>query len=223
MRTSSLLALLASLVFVTAAEDGLQVYNSLCVACHGPDGKGLNGLPPLVGSDWPKGPAARSIKIVLSGMEGPVEVAGKTYNVVMPPQGAVLSDEKIAAVLTYVRKAFAGGAGPVSVDEVKAVRSATAERTTPWTAEELLKAHPFPPPKSPLKHLVGTVYEGQWKTMPDFSTLKPVLMEDFNVGIIDTAQSGRKEYYAMVWTAQFEASVDGKYLFTFDCDDFGAL
>ena len=223
MRTSSLLALLASLVFVTAAEDGLQVYNSLCVACHGPDGKGLNGLPPLVGSDWPKGPAARSIKIVLSGMEGPVEVAGKTYNVVMPPQGAVLSDEKIAAVLTYVRKAFAGGAGPVSVDEVKAARSATAERTTPWTAEELLKAHPFPPPKSPLKHLVGTVYEGQWKTMPDFSTLKPVLMEDFNVGIIDTAQSGRKEYYAMVWTAQFEASVDGKYLFTFDCDDFGAL
>ena len=223
MRPSSLLALLASLVFVTAAEDGAQVYNTLCAACHGPDGKGLNGLPPLVGSDWPKGPAARSIKIVLSGMEGPVEVAGKTYNVVMPPQGAVLSDEKIAAVLTYVRKAFAGGAGPVSVDEVKAARSATAERTTPWTAEELLKAHPFPPPKSPLKHLVGTVYEGQWKTMPDFSTLKPVLMEDFNVGIIDTAQSGRKEYYAMVWTAQFEASVDGKYLFTFDCDDFGAL
>ena len=46
MRTSSLLALLASLVFVTAAEDGAQVYNTLCVACHGPDGKGLNGLPP---------------------------------------------------------------------------------------------------------------------------------------------------------------------------------
>ncbi|MCX8488901.1 MAG: cytochrome c, partial [Opitutales bacterium] len=64
MRTSSLLALLASLVFVTAAEDGAQVYNTLCVACHGPDGKGLNGLPPLVGSDWPKGSAARSIKIV---------------------------------------------------------------------------------------------------------------------------------------------------------------
>ncbi|MEI6794918.1 MAG: c-type cytochrome, partial [Verrucomicrobiota bacterium] len=57
MRSSSLLALLASLVFVTAAEDGAQVYNTLCVACHGPDGKGLNGLPPLVGSDWPKGPA----------------------------------------------------------------------------------------------------------------------------------------------------------------------
>ena len=223
MRTSSLLALLASLVFVTAAEDGAQVYNTLCVACHGPDGKGLNGLPPLVGSDWPKGPAARSIKIVLNGLTGPVEVAGKTYAIDMPPQGAVLSDEKIAAVLTYVRKTFANGAGPVSVDEVKAVRAATAKRTTPWTAEELLKAHPFPPSKSPLKHLVATVYEGKWKEMPDFSALKPVLMEDFNVGIIDPAQSGRKEYFAVVWTAQFEAAEEGKYLFTFDADDFGAL
>jgi mono/diheme cytochrome c family protein len=223
MRTSSLLALLASLVFVTAAEDGAQVYNTLCVACHGPDGKGLNGLPPLVGSDWPKGPAARSIKIVLNGLTGPVEVAGKTYAIDMPPQGAVLSDEKIAAVLTYVRKTFANGAGPVSVDEVKAVRAATAKRTTPWTAEELLKAHPFPPAKTALKNLVGTMYKGEWKVMPDFSTLKPALIEDFNVGVIDPAQSGLKDYFAMVWTAQFEASEEGKYTFLFDCDDFGAL
>ena len=130
MRTSSLLALLASAVFVTAAEDGAQIYNSLCGACHGPDGKGLNGLPPLVGSEWPKGAPARSIKIVLNGLSGPVEVAGKSYNIDMPPQGAVLSDEKIAAVLTYVRKSFANGAGPVSVDEVKSVRAATAKRVT---------------------------------------------------------------------------------------------
>ena len=223
MRTSSLLALLASLVFVTAAEDGAQVYNTLCAACHGPDGKGLNGLPPLVGSDWPKGPAARSIKIVLSGMEGPVEVAGKSYNIVMPPQGAVLSDEKIAAALTYVRKAFAGGAGAVTPDEVKAVRAATAQRTTPWTAEELLKDHPFPPAKTALKNLVGTMYKGEWKVMPDFSTLKPALMEDFNVGVIDPDQSGLKDAFAMVWTGQFDAPADGKYTFLFDCDDFGAL
>ena len=209
MRTPSLLALLASLVFVTAAEDGAQVYNTLCVACHGPDGKGLNGLPPLVGSDWPKGPAARSIKIVLSGMEGPVEVAGKTYNIVMPPQGAVLSDEKIAAALTYVRKAFAGGAGAVTPDEVKAVRAATAQRTTPWTAEELLKDHPFPPAKTALKNLVGTMYKGEWKTLPDFSTLKPALMEDFNVGVIDPDQSGLKDAFAMVWTGQFDAPAEG--------------
>ena len=223
MRTSSLLALLASAVFVTAAEDGAQIYSTLCGACHGPDGKGLNGLPPLVGSEWPKGAPARSIKIILNGLSGPVEVAGKTYAIDMPPQGAVLSDEKIAAVLTYVRKTFAGGAGPVSVDEVKAVRAATAKRTTPWTAEELLKAHPFPPAKTALKNLVGTMYKGEWKVMPDFSTLKPALMEDFNAGVIDVAQSGQKDAFAMVWTAQFDAPAEGKYTFLFDCDDFGAL
>jgi len=223
MRNSSLLALLASLVFVTAAEDGAQVYNSLCVACHGPDGKGLNGLPPLVGSDWPKGPAARSIKIVLNGLEGPIDVAGKSYNIAMPPQGAVLSDEKIAAALTYVRKTFANGAGAVTADEVKAVRAATAQRVTPWTAAELLKAHPFPPAKTALKHLVGTMYKGEWKEMPDFSALKPALMEDFNLGLVDPDQSGLKANFAMVWTAQFEAKEEGKYIFNFDCDDFGAL
>ncbi len=223
MRTSSLLALLAASVFATAAEDGAQIYNTLCGACHGPDGKGLNGLPPLVGSEWPKGAPARSIKIVLNGLSGPVEVAGKSYAIDMPPQGAVLSDEKIAAVLTYVRKSFANGAGPVSVDEVKSVRAATAQRTTPWTADELLKAHPFPPAKTALKNLVGTMYKGEWKTLPDFSTLKPALMEDFNAGVIDAAQSGQKDAFAMVWTAQFDAPVDGKYNFTFDCDDFGAL
>ena len=114
MRFPALLALVATTTVSMAAEDGAQVYNTLCVACHGPDGKGLNGLPPLVGSDWPKGPAERTIKIVLQGMTGPVEVAGKSYNIDMPPQGAVLSDEKIAAVLTYVRKNFAGNAGAAS-------------------------------------------------------------------------------------------------------------
>ncbi|MGA0133060.1 MAG: c-type cytochrome [Opitutales bacterium] len=223
MRSAPLLALLASAILVSAAEDGAQVYGTLCVACHGPDGKGLNGLPPLVGSDWPKGPAARSIKIVLNGMTGPVEVAGKPYNIEMPPQGAVLSDEKIAAALTYVRRTFAGGAGPVSVDEVKAVRAATAGRATPWTAAELLKDHPFPPARTALKSLVGMMYKGEWKTLPDFSALKPALMEDFNLGVIDPAQSGQKDHFAMVWTGQFEVPEDGKYTFLFDCDDFGAL
>ncbi|NBV49367.1 MAG: hypothetical protein EBR95_10120, partial [Verrucomicrobia bacterium] len=88
---------------------------------------------------------------------------------------------------------------------------------------ELLKAHPFPPAKTALKNLVGTMYKGEWKTLPDFSTLKPALMEDFNTGVIDVAQSGQKDAFAMVWTAQFDAPADGKYNFTFDCDDFGAL
>ena len=223
MRFPALLALVATSTVSMAAEDGAQVYNTLCVACHGPDGKGLNGLPPLVGSDWPKGPAERTIKIVLQGMTGPVEVAGKSYNIDMPPQGAVLSDEKIAAVLTYVRKNFAGNAGAVTPELVKSVRAATAARTTPWTAAELLKDHPFPPAKTALVNLVGTMYKGEWKELPDFTKLKPAQIEDENTGVISPAQAGLKDAFAMVWTAQFQAPEDGKYTFVFDCDDFGAL
>lgn len=223
MRTPLFFAFLASAALATAAEDGAKVYNSLCVACHGPDGKGLNGLPPLVGSEWPKGAPERSIKIVLNGLTGPVEVAGKVYNIDMPPQGAVLSDAQIAAALSHVRRTFAGNAGDVTPAQVAAVRAATASRTTPWTAAELLKDHPFPVKPSALKHLVGTMYKGKWKELPDFAALKPALMQDFNTGIIDPAQSGLKDYFAMVWEGQFEAPEEGKYTFVFDCDDFGAL
>ena len=223
MRFPALLALVATTTVCLAAEDGAQVYNTLCVACHGPDGKGLNGLPPLVGSDWPKGQAERSIKIVLNGLTGPVEVAGKTYNIDMPPQGAVLSDEKIAAALTYVRKTFAGNAGAVTPELVKSVRAATAARTTPWTAAELLKAHPFPPAKTALVNLVGTMYKGNWNELPDFAKLKPAQIEDENTGIVSPEQSGLKKEFAMVWEAKFDAKEEGKYTFYFDCDDFGAL
>ncbi len=223
MRFPALLALAAYSSAAFAAEDGAQVYNSLCVACHGPDGKGLNGLPPLVGSDWPKGQAERSIKIVLNGLTGPVEVAGKAYNIDMPPQGAVLSDEKIAAALTYVRQTFAGNAGALTPDLVKSVRAATANRATPWTAAELLKDHPFPLPKTALVNLVGTLYKGEWKELPDFAKLKPAQIEDENTGVVSPEQSGLNKNFAMVWEAKFEAKEEGKYTFYFDCDDFGAL
>ena len=48
-----------------------------------------------------------------------------------------LSDQQIAAVLTFARKEFAQDTSPVTADEVKAVRAKTAARQTPWTAEEL--------------------------------------------------------------------------------------
>jgi mono/diheme cytochrome c family protein len=223
MRLSTLSGLILAVASLAAAEDGAQVYNTLCIACHGPDGKGANGLPPLVGSEWPKGQPDRAIKIVLNGLTGPVEVAGKAYNIEMPPQGAVLNDEKIAAALTYVRTTFAGRAGAVTADQVKAIRASVADRAKPWTADELLKAHPFPLPKTALKNLVGTVYKGEWTVMPDFSTLKPAQIEDENTGIVSPNQSGLKKNYAMVWEGQFQAPADGKYTFTFDCDDFGAL
>ena len=57
----------------------------------------------------------------------------------MPPQGAALSDNQIADVLTYVRDAFGGKASAVTPDEVKTIRDAEKARTAMWTEAELQK------------------------------------------------------------------------------------
>jgi mono/diheme cytochrome c family protein len=76
------------------------------------------------------------ITIVLHGLSGPIVVKGQRYNNVMPPWKS-LADTDIAAVLTYVRSNFGNTAGPVTADEVAAIRAATASRTAMMTAAEL--------------------------------------------------------------------------------------
>jgi mono/diheme cytochrome c family protein len=75
------------------------------------------------------------IRIVLYGLKGDVHVEGHDYNAAaMPVFGAVAgsaynwSDEKVAAVLTYVRQEWGNKAPPISADDVAAARKATGDR-----------------------------------------------------------------------------------------------
>ena len=120
---------------------GEALYEMACLPCHQPEGKGLQTVyPPLAGSDWVIGEKSRVIKIVLNGLSGTIDVAGQPYggpdSVPMPAMGG-LTDNQIADVLTFVRGHFGNNASPISEAEVTAVRSATAARQEPWTAEEL--------------------------------------------------------------------------------------
>ncbi len=128
---------------VAPLSPGRVTYEMACLPCHQPDGKGLVGVyPSLVGSDWVKGDTARLIKVVLHGLEGPIVVNGQQFvmqNPIPMPSMAGLEDQQIAEVLTYIRGEFAQSPQVVTAAEVKAVRSATASRETPWTAEELKK------------------------------------------------------------------------------------
>lgn len=122
------------------AHPGQAVYDALCLNCHQPGGKGLPGVyPPLEGSEWVGGDTTTLIKIVLHGLAGPIQVAGTEYGravpVPMPPMG--LDDQQVADVLSYIRGSFGHKASAVKPDEVKAVRAATAQRTTFWTPQEL--------------------------------------------------------------------------------------
>ncbi|MEQ9618392.1 MAG: c-type cytochrome [Deltaproteobacteria bacterium] len=118
--------------------DGAEVYNRVCTACHQSNGQGVPGaFPPLVDSEWLLGDAETPIKIVLHGLQGAINVAGNTFNGVMPAWGGQLSDEEIAAVLTYARSSWGNSASEISPETVQNVRNRTSDRTTNWTAGEL--------------------------------------------------------------------------------------
>jgi len=123
-------------------ELGKGVYMQLCVACHQPTGMGLPPVfPPLTQTDYVSGSPERFAAMILKGVVGPITVKGMTYNNVMPPQEALLTDEKIAAAITYVRGSFGNTSAPVSPDVVKAARAKFLDRKTSWTEADL-KAWP---------------------------------------------------------------------------------
>jgi nitrite reductase (NO-forming) len=107
-------------------EKGRQVYMQVCFACHLPSGEGIAGaFPPLAKSDFLLADRERAIRIVLKGLNGKVTVNGVTFNSAMPPQQDVLSEEQIAAALTYVTNSWGNTAAPYAVDEVRKVKSDT--------------------------------------------------------------------------------------------------
>ena len=131
----------ASNVFVKASDEqmkrGAAVYARTCIACHQPTGLGLPPVfPPLANAPIVAGNPELPVKFILQGLMGPITVNGMTYNSMMPPVAGV-SDADIADVLTYVRQSFGNKANAVTADQVKAIRAATAGRTTMWTTAEL--------------------------------------------------------------------------------------
>ena len=115
--------------------------DGFCATCHMRDGSGLpaSGFPPLAETDWVAGDTDRLIKLTLDGLIGPIEVLERLYpgQVPMTPFRNLLTDEELAAVLSYVRTDFGNGASMVSADQVAEVRAATAGRQGFYTAQEL--------------------------------------------------------------------------------------
>ena len=123
---------------------GRQLYLNTCSGCHGTDGRGMARFaPPLIGSDWVLGDGKRLALILLHGMEGPVDVAGKVYNTpdILPvmPAHSTLDDAAITAILTYIRNEWGNQAGPIGKRVVGTTRVTSQGRVVPWTANELNK------------------------------------------------------------------------------------
>jgi len=101
---------------------GGQLYMENCAMCHLPDGKGVEGIPPLINSDWVVGDRKRLINAVLAGLSGEIEVNGEKYNQEMPGFGNSLNDQELASLLSFVRGYFGKVEGTIGPEEVAELR-----------------------------------------------------------------------------------------------------
>ena len=124
---------------------GAEIFNSLCQACHGPDGNGVSALaPPLNKSNWAQGNKNQLIPIVLFGLTGPIKVADHLYkspevNGDMPGIGAnaEFSDKDIADILNYIRNSWNNSGSKITEQDIKDTRQKYNGREKTMTMEEL--------------------------------------------------------------------------------------
>jgi len=123
-RSMMLLALAATGAQAQAeAIDGKALFAKNCAACHQATGAGIPGaFPALKGNTFAQGDPAIVIATVLKGRAG------------MPAFAASLDDDKLAAVITYVRSAWGNQAGAVSGPDVATIRNAAS--AAPVTQEK---------------------------------------------------------------------------------------
>jgi len=100
-------------------ELGVEVFRTVCSACHGPTGGGVPELfPPLRDNERVLDPAYVE-SVVREGLAGPIDVNGVTYDRVMPPP-AGLTDEEIQAVAAFVSAGLEVGGGKAPPDSAGA-------------------------------------------------------------------------------------------------------
>lgn len=94
--------------------DGRGIYERDCLACHMSSGRGVPGMTPtLVASAWISGSEDALVGYMLTGGFGSQVLMGRFD---------FLNDAEMAAVLSYIRQEYGGGASPITAERVASVR-----------------------------------------------------------------------------------------------------
>jgi cytochrome c553 len=215
--------------FLHADHPGKAPYELYCGACHAPDGKGIGTegqFPPLAGSEWITGKPERMIEVVLHGLQGKLEVAGKNYDLVMPPHKDSLTDPQISDIISYVRTTWGKKGSAVTKEQIAAMRKSTANQKDMWKAEELLKKYPIERPPA-IRDLLSYTHLGAFKTLADLRKSKAANAEEEKAGLISlkhaALKNNERDNYGLVWEGWLDVPRDGKYTFFYDTDDGGAV
>jgi mono/diheme cytochrome c family protein len=118
----------ARLVEPAVMELGRKVYAKDCALCHGDEGKGQGvAYPPLAGNrSITMSSPVNSIRMVLNGGYAPGTYKNpRPYG--MPPFNHILSDDEVAAVVTYIRVAWGNNGTPVAPAQANDLRKLLPE------------------------------------------------------------------------------------------------
>ncbi|MEO0662056.1 MAG: cytochrome c, partial [Planctomycetota bacterium] len=115
---------------------GEAVFAKVCAQCHQPHGGGAAGFAPtLRGTKYVLGDEDRLARILLLGLEGPLEIEGEVWDLQMPKFEG--TDAELSDVLTYVRRSWGNAADPIETGRIESVRAAVADRTKALHPSEL--------------------------------------------------------------------------------------
>lgn len=102
---------------------GQTVYETHCASCHASDGRGMAPhYPPLAGNQSIQMESVvNPVRMVLNG-GFPPGTAGNPMPYGMPPFAQTLSDDEVAAVVTYIRVAWGNRGSAVSARQANELR-----------------------------------------------------------------------------------------------------
>ncbi|WP_018970392.1 c-type cytochrome [Rubritalea marina] len=214
--------------WTASALDGRKVYEKNCMACHGENGVPVSEVfPPLAESEWVRGDAGRMVEIILGGLVGEITVKGKQYNLLMPTQGASMTDEEIAAVATYVRSSWGNKEAAVAPHFVKQLRS-TVEIGESLEAHKVLAKYPLPATIE-LKNCVSQVmaFESELPlTKLAITTAEPAHKYHIPAPKNDLVPNASQYYegsHRTLHTGDLEVFDDGIYEFKLNANDWAEV
>ena len=121
---------------------GKRLYSQNCIVCHQANGMGVPGqFPPLAGSEWVNEDSAHGdnhlVMLMLHGHQGLMQVKGQSYNNAMP-QWKQLTDNQIAAILTYIRSEWGNNAPVIETSFVTQIRKQSESQSDPYTQPQVI-------------------------------------------------------------------------------------
>ena len=123
------------------SAQGAELFVAHCSSCHQQNGSGISGaIPPLKDSPYINADPEVAINIILFGIEGEINVAGRTYQGRMPTFGNNLTNKQVAAISQYLHEQWSEEPIAIQPVQVAIERERFATRTRPWAGGDELAA-----------------------------------------------------------------------------------